>query len=385
MTLSIGLRNMRTGKVRLAFSVGGVAVAVLLLQFILGLYRGWNDELGRYIDDTDADVWVSARGSESFFTPGFYNMTFARKIGEVPGVEQATIVRYRPVKLIARGEGFDTWLVGFIEGQPGGPTKLIKGSGAPGPGEVILDKVLSELAGVGVGDTVEVAGEPLKVVGISSGGNVVFAQIGFVSADQMQGMVQAAIDAAKLPEELAASASPKNNVNLTLVRAKPGVEPEALAAEINATVPAINAFVSSEFADGSRAALRQSIVPILVIILILAFLVGTLVLALTVYTSILEKEREFGVIKALGTPGFGLMRVVAEQALVACLAGFVVGEIATVIAAQVTTAAVPQFVIALYPSDAALVFVGALGMSVFASFVPAQRIRRVDALSVFKA
>ena len=69
MTLSIAYRNMRTGKARIAFSIAGVAVAVLLLSFILALYRGWNDGLGVYINETKADVWVAPRGSEGFFTP----------------------------------------------------------------------------------------------------------------------------------------------------------------------------------------------------------------------------------------------------------------------------------------------------------------------------
>ena len=49
VTMSIARRNMQAGKARTAFSVAGVAVATLLLCFVVGLYRGWNDAIGAYI------------------------------------------------------------------------------------------------------------------------------------------------------------------------------------------------------------------------------------------------------------------------------------------------------------------------------------------------
>ena len=150
-------------------------------------------------------------------------------------------------------------------------------------------------------------------------------------------------------------------------------------------MPAVNAFVSKEFSENSRRALKQAILPILAIILVLAFLVGTLVLGLTVYTSVLEKEREFGVIKAIGTPGTGLLRVVLEQALVCCVAGFAAGIAGAFLAAWVVRLAVPQFVTSFSVADIAAVFIGTVAMSVLAALVPALRVMRVDTLSVFKA
>ena len=173
-------------------------------------------------------------------------------------------------------------------------------------------------------------------------------------------------------------------MNLVLVTTEPGRASE-VAAAINKNVPNVNAFVSKEFAENSRRAIKQSVLPLLLIILALAFIVGTLVLGLTVYTAVLEKEREFGVIKAIGVPGLGLLRVVLEQALVCAVLGFTVGIAATFVASWLVKLAVPQFVTAFYVRDIALVFVGTLVMSALASLVPAVRVMKVDTLSVFKA
>jgi putative ABC transport system permease protein len=383
VTLSIAFRNMRSGKARIAFSVAGVAVATLLLSFILALYRGWNERIASYIDDTGADIWVAPFGSESFFTPGIVTRSVLPMIQAVPGITQADPLLYRPVKLEHGSGAWDTWVIGFEPGKLGGPTGMESGSATPGRGEIILDTVLAKLAGVDIGDTVSVGGNALRVSGISTGGNVVFAQLAFVSAEESQAEMAKSLTEANLPE-IPASLQPGNSINLALIKTEPGKAAEVTAA-INKNVPGIRAFQTAAFAENSRKPLEQAMVPILLIILCLAFLVGTLVLGLTVYTSVLEKEREFGVIKALGTPGPGLLRVVFEQALFCCLAGFVVGELGVFAAAWITSLAVPQMVTLIKPLDLGIVLAGALIMSLLASFVPAGRIMRVNTLSVFKA
>ncbi len=383
MTLSIALRNMKTGKAGLAFSVAGVAVATLLLSFILALYRGWNDGLVTYIEDTDADVWVAPYGSESFFTPGLFSKSFLGQVAEQPGVSATAPLIYRPSKLRTAKGAWDAWIVGFVDGSAGGPTHLKSGVGTPKRGEIVVDDVLAKLADLSLGSTVDVGGTPLKVVGISTGGNVVFAQLAFVSAAEAEAQAKKAIEDAGLTD-IPESLKPGNSVNLGLVSTQPG-QAKAVSESIRRNVIGVRPFLSEDFSSSSRAALKQSMLPILLIILVLAFLVGTLVLGLTVYTSVLEKEREFGVIKAIGTPGLGLLRVVLEQALFCCVAGFVAGILLSFLAAVIVKQAVPQFIVLFRPGDIALVFVGTVLMSVLASVIPAGRIMRVDTLSVFKA
>jgi putative ABC transport system permease protein len=383
VTLSVALRNMATGKARVAFSVAGVAVATLLLSFVLALYRGWNDGLAAYVDQTPADVWVTAIGSDGFFTPAFISKTFVAMIQEQPGVLDAQPLLYRPVKLRSQQGAYDTWVVGFVKGGMGGPLRMAEGSATPGPREIVVDDVLARLADISVGDEVDVGGNQLKVVGISEGGNAVFAQIAFVDQDEAKAEFQAALDQAKVPAGVT-TIDPKTTVNLVLVKTAPGQGP-AVADTINKKVPAVAAFPSKQFSENSRRALKQAVLPILVIILALAFLVGTVVLGLTVYTLVLEKEREFGVVKAIGVPGPGLLRIVLEQALVCCILGFGAGMGATFVATWVVHQAVPQFITAFYATDIALVLGGSIVMSVLASLIPAIRVMRVDTLSVFKA
>ena len=379
MTLSIAYRNMRTGKARIAFSIAGVAVAVLLLSFILALYRGWNDGLVTYIDNSEADIWVAPYGADSFFTPGFFSDFVVDEIKKQPGVIAASPLLYRPVKLRTGTEAYDTWVVGFQPEGLGGPSRVKKGARTPARGEIIIDEVLADIAGIGIGDRVDIGGTEMTVSGISSGGNVVFAQISFIHQDDARAQFLKLIAGSPAEGQLT------RIINLALVQTEPGREEEAAAAIKKNVIGAVQPFLPKAYADESRAALQQSMLPILLLILLIAMLVGTLVMGLTVYTSVLEKEREFGVIKALGVRPTGLLRVILEQALVCCLAGFVVGLLGALLAGVLAREAVPQFIVIFRWSDTFLVLGAAILMSVIASLVPAGRIVRVDALTVFKA
>jgi putative ABC transport system permease protein len=149
--------------------------------------------------------------------------------------------------------------------------------------------------------------------------------------------------------------------------------------------PGVDAYTRDSYAASSRQLLENNLLPILLVVMVLSFGVGSIVVGLTTYSSIAEREREFGVLKALGTPPQGLARIVLEQSLASSLAGFVVGMVLTVLLARATTAAVPQFVTLFALRDVVLVLVLACTMSLVASLLPIVRIARIDPLSVFKA
>ena len=359
------------GKTRTLFSIAGVAVATLLLAFVVALYRGWNEETVAYIEQTKADFWVVGTGADSFFTPSLMFTTTLANVQGVPGVARADGIMGKPVKLSQGDKYWDSYVIGFntrAEGEvSGGPVRMLRGNGKPGDGEIVIDDVLARTAGLDIGDEIKAGVWRLKVVGISSGGNLVLAQLSFVNRDMGQLLVgQNAI------------------VNFILVQAKPG-QSEGLADRIESSVKGVDVYPAATFADNSRKVLQRSVLPILLVIVIMAVLVGTLVVGLTVYTAVVEKEREYGVLKALGVPGRGLARVVLEQSAICGLLGFVAGIVLAFAVAGVAGMILPQITTLFLWQDIGLVFLATAVMSIVASIIPTQRVARVDALAVFKA
>lgn len=365
--MSIALRNMRQGKGRTAFSVAGVAVAALLLSFVLALYRGWNTGLVSYIEHTEAQVWVTQKGNDSFFAPSVIANPLLVQVQQAPGVIKSSSILGRRLQVQKGSKSFDAYIIGFDPGGLGGPVGIKEGSGTPATGEIVVDDILARSKGLRIGDEVKAGLRHLKVVGISTGGNLVIAQLSFVSK-----------------EEARILAGFEGYVNFALLTVEPG-QTEKVVNDVNTLMPGLSAYTTEEFADNSRKVLQNSLLPILRVILVLAVAVGTVVVGLTVYTSVIEKEREFGVMKALGTTNLNLVRVVVEQSLVSCLLGFVAGEGFNLIASALARRAVPQFVAEITPGDVFIVFATTLLMGVVAGLIPIQRLVRVDALAVFKA
>jgi putative ABC transport system permease protein len=371
MMMSIARRNIAAWRGRLAFSAGGVAVATLLLSFVLALYQGFSDRIAAYVEDVPVDVWIVGAGNESFFNPSVITnparATILEVLAETGAVEKTDTLLIWSLKLRLGGDSYDSYVIGFDPNGVGGPVGMKKGSAVPGDGEIIIDDVLARQSGVDVGDTILAGSRELKVVGISTGGNLVVTQLSFVN--QTEARILIGIE---------------GFVNFMLVQAKPGQEQVVIDA-ISTRVAGVSAFPRDHFADSSKQVLKRNLLPVLLVVLILAFIVGTVVVGLTVYTAVVEKEREFGVLKAIGTPNPSLVRIVLEQSLVCALLGFAAGMGAAFLAAWGATTLVPQFVTLFRPQDIVMVFVLATVMSVIAALVPIQRIARVDPLTVFKA
>ncbi len=45
----VARKNLFSERIRLAISVGGVAVSVFLIGILLSLYRGWDEKVGEYV------------------------------------------------------------------------------------------------------------------------------------------------------------------------------------------------------------------------------------------------------------------------------------------------------------------------------------------------
>ena len=66
--LLVARKNLFSERMRLAISVGGVALSVFLISLLLSLYRGWDEKVGGFVEHSNVDVWVASEGAEDFLT-----------------------------------------------------------------------------------------------------------------------------------------------------------------------------------------------------------------------------------------------------------------------------------------------------------------------------
>jgi putative ABC transport system permease protein len=372
--LLVARKNLLTEHTRLAISVGGVALSVLLIGILLSLYRGWDEKVGEYVEAVPADLWVSSDGATDFiYAASVLPAGAGSLLGFLPEVDTVSALIVRPVEMVKEGEpdnNFDIQLVGYDPAIGlGGPLTKVEGKSPPGPGEVVIDREMSERHGVDIGDRLVRGADSLRVVGKSSGGDFVFTQVAFVTLETAEAFLEL---------------EGENQRTFFLLTLHDPTQAEALADRLEAVAPGVIFFSGEEFADKTRERILGNILPMLIVVLAVAFVVGLSVAGLTIYTATVEKSREYGILKAEGfTNGF-LYRVVLEQSLVTSALGFILGAGATVLIAPIAQDMVPQFVVWVRWQDLLLIAGATLLMAVIAAFVPIRRLSEIDPVTVFK-
>jgi putative ABC transport system permease protein len=373
--LFLARKNLFSERTRLAISVGGVALSVFLIGILLSLYHGWDKKVGEYVEVVPADLWVASDGATDFIQaasilPG----ALGTQLRIVPEVETVSPLIVRPLEMTKEGEprddAFDVQLVGYDPAIGlGGPLAIVEGKGIPGPGEVVIDVEMSHRYGIEIGDRLVRGTDALTVVGLSSGGDFVFTQVAFATLETVADFL---------------SLEPPSQRTFFLLALQDPTQKEALAQRLEASIPGAMFATGEEFADETRERLLGNILPMLVVVLTLAFVVGLAVAGLTIYTATVEKSREYGILKAEGFTNRFLYRVVFEQSLVTGILGFIVGASATVLVGPFAQDLVPQFVVLVRWQDILGVAGATLLMALVAAYIPMRRLAHIDPVTVFK-
>jgi putative ABC transport system permease protein len=230
-----------------------------------------------------------------------------------------------------------------------------------------VDSAFASKAGLSAEDRVDVLGRSLVVQRVEPGGNPIF-EIAFMNGEDAR--VLLALD---------------GYVSFFLIAVEPGVDADEVARAAVATVPGSEAHTAADFAGATHHLVEQGFLPVVGALVGIGFAIGGAVIALTIYTTTIEKARDFGVLKAIGADDEFLYRIVVVQSLGVGTAGAALGIGASVLAASLIRKEVPEFVTDLQVFDAAGVFVIALLVSAVAALVPVRRISRIDPAMVFRA
>ena len=373
--LLIARKNLFAEKTRLAISIGGIALSVFLIGILLSLFRGWSERVGSFVEEVPADLWVASEGTTDFtaaasILPGVLGLGLEL----IPETDVVAPLIVRPMEMSHAGDDPDnTFDVQFVGYDPelglGGPLEVTEGKSPPGPGEIIVDEQMHRRFDVNIGDRLVRGTKSLTVVGYSKGGDFVYTQVGHVT-------IETAVDFLEL--------DPPSQRTFFLMTLENPEERELLARRLEVAIPGVEFITGDAFAAETRDRILGQILPILIVVLIVAFIVGLAVAGLTIYTATIEKSREYGILKAEGFTNLYLYRVVFEQSMVTGILGFLVGAAMTIFVGPFAQAQVPQFVVFVRWQDIVGIAFATLLMSLIAAYIPVRRLTNIDPVSVFK-
>jgi putative ABC transport system permease protein len=367
--LRLAVRNLTQNKARLLISVGGTGLALTLVLFFGAVFTGATGRLTVYIDHAGADVWVSQEGVRTMhMSASALPASVTGEVKAVPGVEQAVPVLYAEDMIEAGGDQFIAYVFGVLPGASmGRPWRIVDGSATLQPGEAIIDHAIAAQAGVGVGDTVTVLGQEMRIAGLTAGTSSLASSVTFASM-----------------EDFARVRGEGRVISFVLVKVKPGESPSLVASRIAGSVGGVTVQTREQFASQERKLVKDMSADIINIMNSAGYLTGLAVVALTVYIATIARRREYGVLKAMGVRNSRLYQIVVFQALLSVGMGFVTGLSITAL----LSAVIPRFneFLVLSLSPGSVVRVGAIlvFLAGVAALLPARQIAGLEPVAVMR-
>lgn len=364
----IARRNLFQNKTRLFISVGGVALAIFLIILLNGLLAGIYKQMTMYVVNSEADLFIAQKG-----VANLQGGTSLLPLGVLARVEQTEGVgSVRPILaqyliLDIHGKKVTTFMVGFDTRRGGGPWLLAQGRAVERDDEIVVDGVLAGRHGLELGQKLHVVGKDFTIVGLSADTTSWMVSMIFVTH-------QAAGDLFLSP----------GVTSFLLVSPDQGTTVPALKARLTGQIDGIEVLSRETVAANDRKLMGGVFDAPLKLMVAIAFLVGALIVGLTIYTAVVEKVKEYGILKALGMRNWRLYTVVFEQALTASIFGFAGGSLLSLAAGRGIELLWPQFLVIVRPLDLAQVAGIALLMAVVAAYIPARYVANIDPASVFK-
>ena len=115
-----------------------------------------------------------------------------------------------------------------------------------------------------------------------------------------------------------------------------------------------------------------------------AFAIGSLVIALTVYTAIMDRRREYGIVKAMGASGRRLLTLALHQTLIIAGIGLATGGLLFLAGRAYITWVRPQFAIVATPGGIGRVVAAGVLMGIVAAVLPARRLARLEPATAYR-
>lgn len=366
--ITLGLRYALREPQRFALTAAGLACAVTLAVFLVGVYRGAVHGSLDYVVRADADVWVGSRSAWNLMrASGFLPGSTRQRILAVDGVREAEpiLAALAPAKVRGRRR---TLLVIGLDGDArlARPRTVIAGTSTPSGQEIVVDRAFAERTHVTLGDSIELAGHGARIAGISANTNLLVTQYAFVSR-----------------AELLRRVGVSDRATFFLVRAEPG-RASAVAGRLAEALPNAAVFDRETFLANNRAEIETGFLPVLGAIAVLALVVGGILVTLTTHTAVLERRADFALLAALGAARSTRLGVVLQHAVMAASVGGVTALGLLLVLQRTLPAAVPEVELRIGAGVALAAVAAATVMAGLGAALPARLAMRVPPMEAFR-
>lgn len=362
-------------KLRFFTTLFGVAFAVTLVLVQVGLFVGLLDNATITIRKLDAEIWVIPKNTPNVDFANNFPETLVQRVRSIPGVARADnlIVSFMQITLptgakegvVVYGlEDFDRWKFPWHVVQ-GNLADLRRGD------YFFLDESAAKRFGpFSVGDYREVLDRRMKIIGLTrEARSFTTTPIAFMDY--------------RIAQTIGGDFF-SGRTAYVIVKLTPDANKHAVLTEIRRRLPFNDVLTKEDWATQSRDYWVNStgIGLNMYLTAFLGCLVGVVVVAQTLYTMTMEHVKEFGTVKAIGGTNTDIYRILAKQATISAVTGFLLG-LGLAHALQPMVAKLDLKLIMSWELVVS-VFVGTLLMCLAAAMISFRKVASIDPALVFR-
>lgn len=302
------LSNLIHRPLRSLISIFAIALEVTLILLIAGFSYGMLNDSKTRQAGIGADLLVQPPGSSNLvgMTSSPLPVKVGRIVGQMPHVEVVSPVFWQMIN-----NGGSLEIIYGIDlptyNKLGNGFTFIEGGGFQGPDDAIVDDKYASDKHAKVGDSMELLNHKFRICGIVEHGK---GARRFLPLPTMQDLIGAPDKASLLYVRLD---DPKNTDDVVrAIKATPGMESyvvhstaEFLSLMTPDHLPGFNLFIK--------------------IVVGISMVIGFMVIFQSMYTAVMERTREIGILKSMGASQTYILRVILREALVLAAGGIVLG------------------------------------------------------------
>jgi len=373
LVFTIAFRNLFNDRLRLIATVIGIVFSIVLVTIQMGLYLGFGRTVTTMIDHASADLWMVPRGTKSFEDPSLLDVRERYRALAVNDVTDAIpiVIGFADWRL-SSGETTPIFIVGS-DPRSGGlqPWNLVEGQveALAAPRAVAVDRSYFGRLGVaGIGATAEIRQQPVQVAAVTSGIRS-FTTTPYVFIDVNRARTLMGI--------------PSSKATYFLVRLRPDADIDRVRRQLATNVPDVEVLTPGEFRERSRAfwLFSTGAGAALFAGALLGVIVGTVIVAQTLYSSTKEHLNEFATLRAIGSSRRYIYKVIIIQALLSAVIGFAIAVLIGDVIVQMTAESALPIVIT--PGLIIGLFLLTVIMCVGSALAAINQVTRIDPAIVF--
>ena len=316
MRSRVALKMLLHDKSTTAGSLIGVIAIVFLVGQQLSVLFGLFTYMSVLVDHSDADLWVCSRATNNINGAGMLPTRYLDRLHGLPQIAWAEPLLFGNGNLVtADGRNESMQVVGVrLPRGAAGPWRFHQGcyEDLLQPDAITLERLdLSILGNPRIGDSIEINDTHTVVAAITQSTKGFSGRLVFTTLGKAQEILQ----------------TPPGRCTAIMLKAAPGTSIDAVRALVQRLLPDATVMTTAALSYATRAyyVKNTGMGGSFGFSTMVGALVGIIIITLTMYTAVLQRQKDFAVLRALGARKIDILLIVLAQSIIIGLAGIFIG------------------------------------------------------------